>query len=143
MKRGFSLLEVVIVCIIIGILASFAFPGFIKMREGAMDKEAMASLRLIQAAEDSYYLETTEYFITTTTPCQQATSLNTNLALRLNTVNWDYCIAANGTTDYFALAWRQKPNSGGSSLHRSLRISRGDTEACCKENCSDSNTNGC
>jgi len=140
-SNGFSLLEIIIVVIIITILAGIAFPVLVKSREGAMDKEAMASLKLIQAAEDSYYLEENAYLTTggdcSTTPA----AINTDLALRLSTTNWNYCIGGT-SSDYFGYAQRTIAARGSVSF-RVLRIKKDSMEACCGMLCADTTTKRC
>jgi len=57
LKKGVSLLELLIVTIIIGILAALSLPLFYKTRERALDNEAKANLKLIQAAQRIYMME--------------------------------------------------------------------------------------
>lgn len=57
LKRGVSLLELLVVVIIIGILAGLSLPLFFKTRERALDNEAKANLKLIQAAQRIYAME--------------------------------------------------------------------------------------
>ncbi len=54
---GFTLLEILIVIVIIGILASLAIPNFIKTTEAAKGKEAVVNLETIRTAERMYYLD--------------------------------------------------------------------------------------
>ena len=56
MSKGFTLLEILITVIIIGILSAIAIPNYTKSRERALDKEAQVVLNLIHAAEkDALY----------------------------------------------------------------------------------------
>lgn len=59
--RGFTLLEVIITIIIIGIVSTFGIAQYIVSWEKALDKEAIANLRLILAAERIYRMETPPY----------------------------------------------------------------------------------
>ncbi len=60
-KRGFSLIELMIVVTIIGVLASIALPNFIKFQARAKQSEAKANLRAAYSAEKSYFQEKDEF----------------------------------------------------------------------------------
>ena len=55
-KSGFTLLELMIVVIIIGVLAGIAIPRFIKTAEKVRGEKAVSSLRLIRLAGESMYM---------------------------------------------------------------------------------------
>lgn len=57
MRRGFTLLELVIVIIVLGILASFAIPQFIRAAEKARAGEALSLAPTIAAAQVRYAAE--------------------------------------------------------------------------------------
>lgn len=61
LKSGFTLLEILIVVVIIGILAGLAIPKFNKSIESAKGKEAYVNLQLILTAEKMYYLDYGSY----------------------------------------------------------------------------------
>lgn len=56
-KRGFTLLELMIVVIIIGILASIAIPQYIKTIERARAAEAFANLDSIRSAMQRFWTD--------------------------------------------------------------------------------------
>jgi type IV pilus assembly protein PilE len=60
-NRGFSLLELVVVVIIIGLLSSIAWPRYIRVVEKGRTAEARNVLGMIRSAETSYQFENNIY----------------------------------------------------------------------------------
>jgi type IV pilus assembly protein PilA len=56
-KKGFTLVEIMIVVVIIGLLASMAIPAFQKVRTNSQDKAVLNNARQLSSASDQYYLE--------------------------------------------------------------------------------------
>ncbi len=56
-KQGFTLVEIMIVVMIIGLLAAIALPSFQKARDSAREKSCINNLRLIQSAKDQYAID--------------------------------------------------------------------------------------
>ncbi|MFO0830273.1 MAG: prepilin-type N-terminal cleavage/methylation domain-containing protein [Phycisphaerales bacterium] len=56
-RRGFSLIELVIVIVIIGIIAAIAIPRMSRVAEGANDSALKANLNVLRSAIDLYHTE--------------------------------------------------------------------------------------
>src|SRR5271170_8114495 len=56
-NKGFTLVEIMIVVVIIGLLASMAIPAFQKVRTNSQDKAVLNNARQLSAGADQYYLE--------------------------------------------------------------------------------------
>ncbi len=114
MSGGFTLVELVVVIIIIGVLSAVALPHFIDVAYKARASELPTSVRIIQQAEEIYYAEENVYAVC---PWADTDSDNANdaIELLLNThVAGSYFFY--GTTvagsGYSVEAWVKKPFGG-------------------------------
>lgn len=87
---SFTLIELLIVITIIGILAAIAAPGFDRTKQNALSREAIASLKLIAAAQKVYKMENNDNCYV---GCDSAASCNTALSLDLQPANWLYSVS--------------------------------------------------
>lgn len=56
-KKGFTLVEIMIVVVIIGLLAAMAIPAFQKVRETSQTKAITNNLRQLASGADQYFIE--------------------------------------------------------------------------------------
>jgi prepilin-type N-terminal cleavage/methylation domain-containing protein len=77
-KKSFTLLELMIVVIVLGIIASFVIPGYFGVQRKAREREAKAMLGLILTKQKSLHLETGQY-----TGCSDTADCNDKLDLDL------------------------------------------------------------
>lgn len=125
-KQAFTLIELIIVVMIVGILTGIAAPSFMRSRERAMDRQAQVILKTIRVAEKSYKLDYTTHAV----PLSTVPSINNVLELDLaDNGEWTYSVTG-GASSFTATMTR---NRGGYS--RTWTITQSDTNPTCSGNC--------
>lgn len=122
MQKSFTLLEIIVTVVILGILVAIGLPKFFKTTETAHDKEAIALLKLIQQSEEVYQLERKSY-----TTCIDNAACNTSLGLALPTgtaAYWDYSVPQADKNDFCAQAYHT-----GKHTTRYFNLSQGESQA--------------
>lgn len=94
---GFTLIELMVVVIIMGIVIALAVPTYTNTKEKALDKEAVMALRLISTANKQYGSKL-EYFYPSSGSVSNIGQINNNLSLALGSTNWGYAISGTGAT---------------------------------------------
>jgi len=124
-KDSFTLIELMVVVIIVGILAGIIVPNHMRAREKAMDKQAKVILSLIRAAERNYKMETGNYVTSGSTPGAINSALNLDIA---DDGNWAYSLS--NTNSFTATMTRNKGGFG-----RTWTITANMVNATCSGNC--------
>jgi type II secretory pathway pseudopilin PulG len=117
-KKSITLLELIVVIVILAILAILSLPRFGKIKEHSIEKEAIANLKLIQAAEKIYKLEMVTYISGSVTA-----DLNSALRLALPTTSpyyWDYKVVDSSGSAFTAKAQRTTVSGGSTSTVKCL-----------------------
>lgn len=114
-KSGFTLLEIIIVIIIIGVLASLALPRLFSTVEYSRSTEALASIATIRSSLERCYLQHGTYN-DSTTPCTLVTGGTNNLDIPdpngSPNAHFEYRVTVEGDGDYTVLARRNGVDNG-------------------------------
>lgn len=139
-KQAFTLMEIVVVVVIIGVLAGILVPQYVKAREKSMNNQVIALLNTIKAAEKSYLLSYGKYYNAGYPHVTDTTTINEGLGLNLDPTNkyWDWEVAAylNGpsTNPHYFTIYADRSST---AFSRRWMI-KDDTNACCQSGCLDS-----
>jgi len=104
-RAGFTLLEVLLVAIIVGVLAALVVPQFGGFIEKARVAEATGVIGAIKTAELAYKLNAGNYVA-----CANEAAINTNLAVSIPIPAaplWHYAVTAPSATQFIITATRQ------------------------------------
>ena len=96
MKKGFTLIEVLIVVIILGILATIAVPQFTRVVERARRGEALTIMAGVQTGQRLYSLENDSF----------TTNLNLLDAVIANNKYWNYSMLSASGSNFVIRATR-------------------------------------
>lgn len=87
---GFTLIELMVVIVIVGVLAALVIPNYTAAKEKTLDKEAISAMHLVKVAERQYRLATNLYWPNTAVTNSNINQINGNLSLVLSSTNWAY-----------------------------------------------------
>ena len=122
MKKGFTMIELIFVIVILGILASVAIPRLAATREDAEISAAVANLRTLVSDATAYYTAKGDFGSATwnqitNVPLSGATNTVTNTGAKLKAGKED-CIGVklvnkDGTTPAHIVFTKETPKTGG------------------------------
>lgn len=87
-KKGFTLTELLIVIVVIGVLATLGISQFFVSRERAIVREGVANLNLVMSAARVVRMERGAF--NPSAICGNTNACNTALRLSMNGANWTY-----------------------------------------------------
>lgn len=110
--KGFTLLELIVVVLIVATLTGLAIPRYIRAREYAITKEVITNLKLIHLAETIYYSEYRAYWPATLTYEDNIGVINSTLKLYLNETYWDYAVGNLDRYGAVPVTWANRVGTG-------------------------------
>jgi len=94
-NKGFTLLELIVVLIVMAALVAIALPQYMGFVERAKAAEAITALGTIKVSEEAYRISTGSY-----------TSTMSELGVTLATTTWTYGVVGTAGTSFVATASR-------------------------------------
>jgi len=107
MNKGFTLIELIVAVIIVGLLAVMAIANFQEPLERSRAKNAIFNLQTIYNAQKRYYLDEKKYYLKHAgTQTQILEGINENLSITIKDDFFNYSINILGSDGYKARATR-------------------------------------
>lgn len=131
-RAGFTLMELLVVLIIIGVLVVLNTYGFGKTSEKNKAKQAEANLRVIYSAQQRYFLDQGGYYACASQPCDND-NITTDLGVDINDDYFNYSIIATNSpvASFNATAARLSPSQGCDGERMTINSSGGQVEKGC------------
>jgi type IV pilus assembly protein PilE len=93
MRKGFTLIEILVTIVVLAVLAAIAFPNFSKAQGKNDARQAITYLRAIRLAEKIYYAKNGVYLV-----CADDTAIKSNLGAEIANGKYVFSVAATATT---------------------------------------------
>jgi type IV pilus assembly protein PilE len=98
-KKGFTLIEIIVALVILAILAAVALPNYMTMMTQGAANAAQNNLIAIYNAQKTYYFANAAYCTSTNSVCNSLASINSTLSLNITDARFTYtCNSTNGFT---------------------------------------------
>ena len=125
LKSAFTLIELLIAIMIVGILATISVPRYMKTMETARARDALASLEQIRHGEIAYREEENTYWPAGGNESNVVT-INSQLRVFLDPLerDWDYSVAAPAANQFTATARRKS----GVNQNETITLNQDGTE---------------
>ncbi len=124
-KWGFTLIELIIVIVIIGILAVVALPRYFANLQNARRAEAISTMDGIRNVENGIWANTGAFTTAGAVPSNHSVTIEgTTITVSPNTTRFTYAIAGSGNAAYVAAS---AVSGGGSTSSYSMCLASGKT----------------
>jgi prepilin-type N-terminal cleavage/methylation domain-containing protein len=130
--RGFSIIELMVVIVIIGILATLSISNMRTPLERGRAKNAEFNLLSIYSAQKRYLLSERQYFLcnTTTAKADKVFEITRTLPIKIEDAYFDYDVVAYGASGYKAIAIRKDGLCADKQINLTSENSTVDKRGC-------------
>lgn len=108
MRRAFTLLELLIVIVIVGILAAITLPNFTKLVEKSKADQAATYLRVIRTGEKIYWSDNSAY---TGNSAWNAGNINSALKTEITDENYQFSVTCDASATMFLATAKRRTDT--------------------------------
>ncbi|MFH0985772.1 MAG: type II secretion system protein [Candidatus Omnitrophota bacterium] len=103
MKKGFTLVEILVAVVIVATLATIAIPRMLKGRQKISQRQAESYLRSIRVSQKMYYARFAQYACQTVA-CSGASAVKSTLGTVMRDGSYTFSVLASGANSFVATA---------------------------------------